>query len=910
MKLIQKLSVLFLMATMLALPLGVSAAGGAAEEFDAIAMLTAAGLIDEEDATQDEGTYVSRAELAVLAARLRGIEPMSQAYYELPVFYDVEKDYYEAGYIHAATLSGLIEPVEAGYFKPTEAATSLVTVKSLLTVLGYHSSVAKYGDTAASWMTVAGKVGLLGSLHLSANDAITRGELYRLVANSLDVDVITEELVSGDKVQMSTVKGRNFLEAYHNIYMADGVVTDDGRSALDTEKSRIGTLEWLIDGVCCNAEAVSGEELLGYRVRAYYRDVAGDKQIFYVAPYRNEVLCVDAEDILSYQSRTYRYTEEDSDRVKTISTSQATVLYNGVCAEGMSFTAIPSVGSVTAVDNDKDGHYEVIRIESYKDCLAEGVDTAAEVVYIKNDKAIRFDAYDRYCVINAQTGAVVGIGGITKGAVLTVAEDLHKQSVTIYVSTQTVSGKITSVEQNGKHTDFVVNDATYRTSVLYENRIAKGQTGRPSAGNKAIFYLNKFGKIADSKQQSDFLSSYQYGIVLAAKTGTFGDDVQLQIFSELGVMEAMSVAKKPYVDEQRVENANALLKALYQLGENGVQEAALVPQLIRFKTDSMGVLTHIDRFGTEPTADKSLYLVKDSFDVEYGQGYSSAMQTIRYGDYSDAYALGNIDAVFTVPVSNGRVTKESDDLYSRDSLGKFSNGDKIKFQLYKTDPDILSQEVMLVPVEIIGGKAVKKVAEEATVNVFLKSEQTVDRAGDICTSIRYSADGSEKTAVLADDVDINALIQSDGSTYRLGSGDVFRFGTDTQGKINMIEVAYSLAEDRFMPTTTANTLTDQRWLPNECMCLQRFGLETYDGSYMRAAFGDPRAADYNDPSTFSIISLERLNLSNVMVYDKTRQTVRKATTADLRGYSSVGEDYASGVIYKRYSDPKKLVLYQ
>ena len=136
MKLIQKMSVLFLVFCFLAVPVGAAAVQSSADDFDAIALLTAAGLIEKEDAEQDRNAYVSRAELAVMAARFRGIEPMAQAYYEKPVFYDVERDYYEAGYIHAAVLAGLILPAEPGYFRPTEAVDCLTAIKSLMTVLG------------------------------------------------------------------------------------------------------------------------------------------------------------------------------------------------------------------------------------------------------------------------------------------------------------------------------------------------------------------------------------------------------------------------------------------------------------------------------------------------------------------------------------------------------------------------------------------------------------------------------------------------------------------------------------------------------------------------------------------------------------------------------------------------------
>ena len=914
MKLIQKMSVLFLVFCFLAVPVGAAAVQSSADDFDAIALLTAAGLIEKEDAEQDRNAYVSRAELAVMAARFRGIEPMAQAYYEKPVFYDVERDYYEAGYIHAAVLAGLILPAEPGYFRPTEAVDCLTAIKSLMTVLGYRSEAVKRGDTVTAWMSVAATAGLTGSKSFSSSAKITRGELYDLVENSLDVDVLVEEVVTEDMVQMSASKGQGLLEVYHDIYEITGIVEDNGRSALDTADSTVGSFEWLISGGRYRAERVASQNLLGYRVRAYYHENEGEKSLIYAAPYRNEVVHVEAEDILSYQSRVYRYTDSETDREETIDTSRAFIMYNGASAEGMFFEPIPEMGGITAVDNDGDGDYEVVRIEAYKDYLATGVDVDAEVIYVQNDTAIRLDEYKQYFIKQAQGNKSAALGNVAKGSVLSVMADLHGKNITILISSQTVSGSVTEVEENGKYTQYLVGETWYKSSLLYDRRVKAGLASKLSAGSSAMLYLNAFGQIADATQKSDLLNSYQFGVVLAAETGAFEDDVKLQIFSELGLMEIFPVADRPYVDEKRAADAGELLKALYQSGEEGVRENALVPQVIRFKTDELGTLTHLDRYGSEPTADKSLYMVKDSLDAEFGMGYSITSQSLRLNGYMDTLGLGGTEAVFTVPVENGKIIKGSSDLYSRDSIGIFSNGEKFKFQTYKTDPDILSQEILVVPVAVVDGKAVRRIPEEAPVNVFLRSVQGIDDAGNVRTKIYYSEDGSEKTGFLADDIDIKAIVQSDGSRYSLQPGDVFRVNADTAGNIDSIEVAYSRAQDLFLPTAYTSSSTDvtrkKMWNPNEVMYLTQFHLDTYDGRYMRASFTDPAEVDFNDPQQFYLTLLSQLGLANILVYDAEHESVRRATEGDLREWRTSGADYARGLLWKRYTVPRKLILYQ
>ena len=145
-------------------------------------------------------------------------------------------------------------------------------------------------------------------------------------------------------------------------------------------------------------------------------------------------------------------------------------------------------------------------------------------------------------------------------------------------------------------------------------------------------------------------------------------------------------------------------------------------------------------------------------------------------------------------------------------------------------------------------------------------------------------------------------------------GDVFRVNADTAGNIDSIEVAYSRAQDLFLPTAYTSSSTDvtrkKMWNPNEVMYLTQFHLDTYDGRYMRASFTDPAEVDFNDPQQFYLTLLSQLGLANILVYDAEHESVRRATEGDLREWRTSGADYARGLLWKRYTVPRKLILYQ
>lgn len=143
---------------------------------------------------------------------------------------------------------------------------------------------------------------------------------------------------------------------------------------------------------------------------------------------------------------------------------------------------------------------------------------------------------------------------------------------------------------------------------LFKERAKSGKIPSLNVGSNVEIVLDAFGKAVNGKLKTNRVTGYQYGVVTAAKTGNvFDDGLSLKVFTSLGIFEIFEVSDNPYVDEEKMQNAKAVYNALCYDGENGELQAELVPQLIRFKTNLEGVLTHIDRVGSYSPNREGLY---------------------------------------------------------------------------------------------------------------------------------------------------------------------------------------------------------------------------------------------------------------------------------------------------------------
>lgn len=869
-------------------------------------ILSNLGFADEKDAEKDLTEPMSRAEFAVLLIRMRGINDITPTYYDKREFVDVNAEYYEDSFIRLAVELGYIEEAERGWFHPKEAVSYIAAVKGFVKLLGFETFAEKQGGTDAAYLAVASQIKANKSAKQTSNGLITRGDIYAMAVDCLDIDILDADSTDA-KNALAVEKGRNLLSAYHDIYEGDGVVTANEFTSLSQAGDGAGDGRVKIGGNDFAIENDAFSSLLGYRVSYYYEEADGDKTLLHAAPYKTEVLTVDAEDIIKYSQRTYSYYDEESDKFDKISVKGCYMIYNGVSAEGRTYTSVPQNGEITFIDNDSDGEYDVCLINSYDEYVVKRTDADREMIYSEYGKTLDISEADSVVFRYADQTKSAALSDLVAGQVLSVSSDLDNDVLQIIISTTQASGAVNERTIEGK-TELVIDGSRYAISSAMQTAVDNNQIKDVTIGRSYSFSLNHKGEIAYyNSAAGTAIGEYEYGILLGATKGKgLSNELKVKIFTSLGMFEVFPLAEKLYLDEVAEKDMDKVYTELCKNGENGEVESEVVPQLIRFRLNHDLMVTHIDRAGNPDPSEEGLYFSYDLSNSNSGDGayYNSDVYGFTEGRLKIDFTISKNAIVFSVPMENGRITRDENSFILEGNA--FANGIQYKTIFYKTDPKLINQEVVLLANE--SGPTGTEVKSEADINVFLKGIQALDNEGSPATKIYFSKDGTESSIFVDSTINIKAIPLKSGGTYSLKPGDIFRYNMDATGRINAIEAVYDCANDRFLGENASGDI-NQLWHPNTTMYLRRMNVHTVSSADILACYGHPSAVDMTDTSTFYIAPTTNKK-NGTFEYDREKKTVRKITYEDIFDYTQAGEHYSKGFYWSRYADTRTVIIYK
>ncbi|MBP0980080.1 MAG: hypothetical protein J6Q18_00795, partial [Oscillospiraceae bacterium] len=163
----------------------------------------------------------------------------------------------------------------------------------------------------------------------------------------------------------------------------------------------------------------------------------------------NEEISIPASEIVGYNNFEYTY----GDNKKKVKTEVPPVVilnneeYTGTYTQAVMW---PTAGSVTLVDNDKDGVYDIVFIMAYEDYYVKSlIKSEYKVVSVytpdkdgdgQEDMLVLNPGTDDITIIDA-AGNKLDFDALQTGDVITVAEANSK--ITVYISKETVTGNIT-----------------------------------------------------------------------------------------------------------------------------------------------------------------------------------------------------------------------------------------------------------------------------------------------------------------------------------------------------------------------------------------------------------------------------------------------------------------------------------
>jgi len=893
MKIFKKLILCLLIATLLSSSISIStfALDEQISTYDAgIELLKAIGVITNTDLELDPEEAVTKAEYAMLMVRLRGWEKLAYEQTQSRYFYDVDPEYYEARYVNLAAAMGLIEAERNSYFAPKQAITLNDAAKMLVTVLGYAPMAKGKGGAYKDYVAIATKEKLLTGV-TSKGGKLTRGGVYRMLVNSLNVDVMVSTSYS-KHIGYDIIEGNTLLSEYHKVYKDEGIITANGISALTKEGQLPAKNAVVINGKSYYTDNSAYHELLGYKVEYYYKaDDNGFENIVFAFPKGNTTLTVKAADIVDFSNFNYKYLVNN--KTNTANTRGAYFIYNGKAMHSGSNDYCPKVGHIELIDNDNNKVYDVVKIFSYEEHKVSTVNLNDSVIKTYENK--RLDIEDEVQILFYPFDREVELKDIKADSIISVGKDSDGEITRIVMNQMHVIGEVTQMEKDDALWQITIDDVTYPVSYSLKTAILNGTMPDFEMGLESRFDLNYNNEVAywDNNYKMIGESAWEFGLLRNAALNNFGNKLEIEVVTSTNQFEVLDIVSKVTIDDVRYRNLKEVYDKLCCDGENGTQQNAVVPQLIRFKLKDDGTIGYIDLVGDEDPTKDGLFKVDTYTDSMY---YGSASLSLG-GEITINYDTG----LFIYPTSGGRIdlSDENKVFYERAQHYLKNMTSYTNFTTYK-----VASDQMPVSVICMSGTVAHTLSSGASLFMVLDIRYKINEDGDEVTEITYAQDNREvRKAIVASDVDINNIPVSDGTTHQLKKGDAFRAIVDSFGEIIYIQPIYDgvnhkplgknlVGNQTLAQTGYLRTLEAEQFYVGYAYKLKD---DILQGKY---------SAHYSGDKTFSY------NVKNVsiLVYDKEAKTLTLGSQGDLYDYIGSGDKCSKLVIRSHWYDVKQFII--
>ncbi|MEE1048248.1 MAG: S-layer homology domain-containing protein [Clostridia bacterium] len=575
--------------------------------------LYAMGFLGEEIKTTAKDAYITRAQFTGYLFRLSGYALSEHKGIDIP-FVDVNPDTPYYNEICTMYEIGIVNGTEANIFSPDAHVTYSQACKLIIDVLGYRTyAEIKYGEYPEGYVMMAGELEINEDVRnvkwdaeLTAEDAVTM--LYNAA--------LTEMVVfSGiDEFGNPTYKKSEMtLLEKSDIYYDDGIMQSNGLCSLLSSDTADGKI--VIDGISYASSDIDLSDLLGCRVKYFYRDDKKEKKLLWATADTRFTKVIDfkAYDLMitspDYTQTNIVYYTDDN-KTKSVKVERmADVIYNNSYYE-----IVPSdlmkikTGTMRLIDNNSDDVYDVVIIEEFYNVFVKSVTQTSQHIIDKYNNTIKLDKYDIVKII--KDGKEIGLTDIGSNVLLSCVENKEKTVIYIYVMNQRYEGTLKSIGTSRNRKIYNFEDASYRLASDYEDKMADTNliTVNLTPGRKYTYYLDMAGEIAEVKGTD---TSLQYAYLMSARAGEVYEDgiVYTRLLLSDGSKVTGITGKKTIIDGEKKPSSEILTNPAIT-DENG----SFKPQIVMVSFAEDGSLKEID-FAVDNT-DGSYGYNKDEFSLD------------------------------------------------------------------------------------------------------------------------------------------------------------------------------------------------------------------------------------------------------------------------------------------------------
>ncbi|MCK9477937.1 MAG: S-layer homology domain-containing protein [Firmicutes bacterium] len=609
---------------------------------EAIEVLDSLGIMAiYEDGNFYPNEQISRAEFTSLIVRLMNKEEIVGGFLEEgESFSDVAIEHWASGYIKAALKLGVIS--DAREFRPDAVITYQEAVCMLLRSLGYATMAQQRGGYPAGYMAAAVELNIFSQA--ADYEKLTRLDAAQLLFKSFNVKLMFQDF--GGK--NSYISDETALSYYLGLEEKIGVVEGQGKRGL-TAINTLKETEVCIDGAVYKRGSFDFSKLIGHRIKLYVKNDEDEEKTIH-AVYNNKktntVFSPEIDNIHEFSIGRLAYYAGGQIYRASIERF-APIIYNGRVWQGAVYdNLLPSDGSVTLLDNNGDGVFDIIFIEDVKTFISEKTIPEENRIILKNyDYQIQDENYyeglpyidlgslplTAEVSITTSLGEQIDLGAIQQGYCFSIAKSKDEKLITIVLLLDNIiTGIVEEIDAEGN--SIVINGKGYKllkgSSAALPENIVVGDSGE--------FYTTGNGKIFAKLNISEKISEYAYVVDFFVKKFS----TVFKLYTETGEFLKPELAGNVLFNGAK-SGISDIINEFTALDEDGVSRVK--HQLIKYSLNAKGQLKEIiiPEMDVGRTFDTTKFLqnVKQTV-LQLGSGQKLGFE----------YIVGDNTDIITIPV--------------------------------------------------------------------------------------------------------------------------------------------------------------------------------------------------------------------------------------------------------------------
>ena len=827
-----------------------------------------------DDAFSSEET-VTRGQFTALTLQIMNAQLYEPQ--EADIFSDVDASHPWSAQIYTALTRKIING-SGGAFRPDDAITYMEAVKMLMDALGYRSYAIAQGGYPVGYLTLAASNKLLIS-NIDGEDALTGRDAAVLLHRALVTEVM-EGVAYGDSVRYESSRGHDMLWVYFNLEKVEGILTATQNTSLTDPDYRKNANKIAIHGVSY-LYGLDCEELLGRSVLAYV-DRDENLQVAFLVSDHNEEVVLPADSLSRFENNVV-YEEQEKKEIRHRLDVSYNLIYNGrACLEVTEEKMIPDSGSVTLVDNNQDGSYDVVLVQSYEFMKVTAVDQINQIIYGTSDilsggiDTGNPESFFLFFEDTRQGLSVCDFSAIATGDSLACAVSENGLSGKIYLLSNSINGTVDEVSDDNH---IVINGKAYTTT----DSFMKTYTGL--AGASGTFILGLDGRIALFERSFDLEYQYGYVIEVGQKKG-LEQPYQMKVCTTSDEIVVYEIAKNCIIDGQRRDQSE--IRTLF-LDESGVTRR----QLIKFMVNEEGELQGID------TAEIAQGLPEEAYEkgntlLCYDEKLTSRVKSGNV--IFNRFILSSGAVVFVAPDPSQTQVEEDD--FSCPGSSFFRNDNEYTVATYDMgDNGYFNAIVVYATVnsntldDYSTGGVVEKIVDA------VPGEQLENASHK---KIYLWSEGNYVSYFVSEDVN---LTKEDSETP-IGPGDIIRYEVKG-GIISQLSVDFDCAKMEFTSTGNGYVLGDQGY--NRVLSYGLSSIYKKFGTYCYVSSVKNADGTYN----YDYENLRGMELGSAKFVLVNRKTgyVKSIYSSDIYDYCSGGKAATELVTRSRHWNCNMAVVY-